>query len=251
MKKHLPAVVLFFILLILFEVLIRFEFIPSSLIPAPSEVFATLSQMSADFRNAFIESSLNVLAGFGLSVLIGLLCACLFSLSDLTKRAVLPFAVFFQTVPIIAIAPLLVIYFGFGATTVITSSFIVSVFPMIANTLIGLENISPAKRDLFQLYGASKWEMLWHIRLPSAFNSIYAGLRVSAGLAVIGVVTGEFVAGGGLGNMIDVARTQQRVDIVFSCLLLLSFMGLLLMFFLAFLRQVSLRSRPWISTEDN
>lgn len=250
MKKHLPAFLLAVIAISLFELLVRGEVLSSSLVPPPSEVLQTLWSLRTDFREAFWESTLNMLVGFACSVVVGLGSAGLFSLSTLLKRAVLPFAVFFQTVPIIAIAPLLVIYFGFGSVTVIVSSFIVSLFPMIANTLVGLESVSPAQKDLFSLYQASKWETLWHLRGPSAFNSIYAGLRVSAGLAIIGAVAGEFVAGGGLGAMIDAARTQQRVDIVFACLILLSLLGLLLMTFLTLLRQVCLQARPWTFPEE-
>jgi NitT/TauT family transport system permease protein len=161
-----------------------------------------------------------------MSVLLGSFIAVSFSLSPFLRKAVLPFAIFFQTVPIIAIAPLLVIYFGFGAPTVIAASFIVSIFPIIANTLLGLESVEKSKLELFKLYSSSRWQTLWKLQFPSAYTSIYAGLKVSIGLAIIGAIAGEFVAGGGLGAMIDSARTQQRIDIVFGALLLLSFMGL-------------------------
>lgn len=250
MKKHLPALAFFILLTVALELLVRTGVFNSSLIPAPSQVVQVFKEMPQDFRSAFFESFANVLIGFSFSVIVGISIACLFSLSDLLRRALLPFAVFFQTVPIIAIAPLLVIYFGFGASTVIASSFIVSIFPMIANTLMGLESTYPSQRDLFFIYKATRLESLWHLKLPSAFNSIYAGLKVSAGLAIIGGVAGEFVAGGGLGALIDAARTQQRVDIVFASLLLLSLMGLILIAALAILRKMLLKYRPWAFTEE-
>jgi NitT/TauT family transport system permease protein len=249
LKKHLPALVFFFVIVLLLQVLVKAEIMSSSLIPAPTDVMTVFQELRTDLWSAFFESFVNVLVGFLLSIVIGVLIACVFSLSDLLKRAILPFAIFFQTVPIIAIAPLLVIYFGFGASTVIASSFIVSLFPMIANTLLGLENTEPSQRDLFKIYKASRWQTLMHLKLPSAFSSIYAGLKVSAGLAIIGAVAGEFVAGGGLGALIDSARTQQRVDIVFAAILLLSLMGLILMAGLAILRKVCLHYRPWDFSE--
>lgn len=251
MKRYGPAVIFFIVLVSSLEICVQTEILNSSLIPAPSDVARVLSELGPDFQAAFFESFGNVLAGFGLSVVFGILAASLFSLSDLLRRAILPFAIFFQTVPIIAIAPLLVIYFGFGATTVIASSFIVSLFPIIANTLLGMENTTSSLRDLFSIYKATPWQSLWHLKLPSAFNSIYAGFKVSAGLAIIGAVAGEFVAGGGLGALIDSARTQQRVDIVFAALLLLSLMGLILMATLAGIRQALLRYRPWAYTEES
>lgn len=250
MKKHLPAIIFFIVITASLEILVQTGVFNSSLIPAPSHIMHVFKEMPADFQTAFFESFLNVIIGFGLSVIAGILIACVFSLSDILRRAILPFAIFFQTVPIIAIAPLLVIYFGFGSSTVIASSFIVSIFPMIANTLLGLENTNPSQRDLFFIYKASRWESLWHLKLPSAFSSIYAGLKVSAGLAIIGAVAGEFVAGGGLGALIDSARTQQRVDIVFAALLLLSLMGLVLMMALAITRKILLKYRPWAFAED-
>jgi NitT/TauT family transport system permease protein len=249
-KHHAPSVFFLILILAVFEVLTKTEIINSSLIPAPSDVVKVLMEMREDFDLAFRQSLANVLTGFLLSAVLGLTMACLFSLSDILKRAVLPFAVFFQTVPIIAIAPLLVIYFGFGPVTVVAASFIVSLFPIIANTLVGLENTQPGQRELFRVYRATRWQMLWHLKLPSAFQSIYAGLKVSAGLAIIGAVAGEFVAGGGLGALIDSARTQQRVDIVFGALLLLSAMGIILMAVLAILRRILINYRPWAFSED-
>lgn len=250
MRKLLPAFICFIVLTAVAETLVQTGIIPSSLLPAPSDLFKTLQELKADYRTAFIETLLNVLYGFSFSILGGTTLAFLFSLNDLLKRAILPFAVFFQTVPIIAIAPLLVIYFGFGAPTVIASSFIVSLFPIIANTLLGLESFSRAQEDLFKLYKGSSLQKLLKLQLPQAYTYIYSGLKVSAGLAIIGAIAGEFVAGGGLGAMIDAARTQQRVDIVFGALLLLSFMGLLLMGALAGLNKIILQKRPYTQAQQ-
>lgn len=251
MFKRWPAFLFFILTVIVFELLVRTEFIPSSLIPSPSMVIATLMDMGEDYTIATKETLLNTLAGLALSWFVGLSLAFLFSTIDLLKRAVLPFAVFFQTVPIIAIAPLLVIYFGFGAPTVIASSFIVSLFPVIANVLLGLENMPQGQLDLFRLYGASSWQILWKLRLPKAVPSLFAGFKISAGLAIIGAVAGEFVAGSGLGSMIDAARTQQRVDIVFAALLLLSGLGLSLLFISDLLKNFLNSRRPLVSKERN
>lgn len=227
MKRVLPAAFSFLFLCFLFEILVRQNIISANLIPAPSQILKTIWDMKADFSQAFLETLQNVLIGLGLSIVVGNLIAFLFSLSDLLKRAILPFAIFFQTVPIIAVAPLLVIYFGFGAPTVIASSFIVSIFPIIANTLLGLESAEASKVELFRVYKASPLKMLLKLKLPSSYPYLYAGLKISAGLSIIGAIAGEFVSGGGLGALIDTARTQQRVDIVFGALLLLSVMGLI------------------------
>lgn len=244
-KKASPAIVSFLLLITLFEGLVRFDIVSHTLIPAPSMVTQVLSSLPGEFAQAFLETFLNTLQGLGLSIVLGGLIAIVFSLSELLKRAILPFAVFFQTVPIIAIAPLLVIYFGFGAPTVIASSFIVSLFPVIANTLIGLENTPTLQLDLFRVNNASALNTLLKLRLPWAYRYIYAGLKTASGLAIIGTIAGEFVAGGGLGALIDSARTQQRVDIVFAALLLLSLMGLFFMTTLSLGHRWILKYRPF------
>lgn len=250
MKRFWPAFLTFIILTAALEVFVRQGWLAESLFPAPSTVIKTLSELREDFSVAFKETLINVLGGLGISILVGSLLAFLFSLSDLLKRAILPFAVFFQTVPIIAIAPLLVIYFGFGAPTVIASSFIVSIFPIIANTLMGLESVSDPQKDLFRIYHATPLQVLLKLKLPNAYPYIYSGLKISAGLSIIGAIAGEFVGGGGLGALIDSARTQQRVDIVFGALLLLSLMGLLFISVLALLNKLIIARRPFATASQ-
>lgn len=250
MKRIFPAFLIFFISALLFELLVRQGFINETLFPAPTTVLKTLIDLRADFRSAFSETLLNVLAGLSLSLVVGTSLALFFSLSVFLKRAILPFAIFFQTVPIIAIAPLLVIYFGFGAPTVIASSFIVSVFPIIANTLIGLESAEETQKDLFRIYHASPLQTLLKLKIPCAYSYIYSGIKISSGLSIIGAIAGEFVGGGGLGAIIDSARTQQRVDIVFSALLLLSLMGLLFLGALTILHKLILSRRPYASSSQ-
>jgi NitT/TauT family transport system permease protein len=177
---------------------------------------------------ALWKTSQAALAGFALSTVAGIAAAVFLSSSKTIQRAFYPYAVFFQTVPVIAIAPLLVIWFGYGIRTVIASAFVVSIFPVIANTLTGILSTDPALRDLFQLYGASPLRTLFQLRFPAALPQILTGLRIAGGLAVIGAIVGEFIGGQGLGSVVDVARTQQRVDKVFAAVLLASVLGLAL-----------------------
>lgn len=246
-KPHqiFPPLVSLVVLTFTWELLVRGEWVSPLLLPAPSQVGATLWAELPMFQTAFSETATSVGAGFVLSVCLGFFVAVLFSLNSFLKHSLLPFAVFFQTVPIIAIAPLLVIYLGFGPPTVISSTLIVSIFPMIASSLAGLDSVDKNSVDLFRLYHASAWQTLWKLRVPKALASIFAGLKITAGLAVIGAVAGEFVAGGGLGALIDSARTQQRLDIVFAAIFLLSFLGLLLIFLIDFLQWVLFRWRPF------
>jgi NitT/TauT family transport system permease protein len=188
----------------------------------------------------------SILWGLGFSVLTGVSMALVFFAIPVVRRAVLPFCIFFQTVPIIAIAPLLVIWFGFGDPTVRASAFIVSLFPILANTLTGLQETDPHLKEVFRLYKPSPWQLVLKLQIPSAVPYILTGIRISAGLAVIGAIVGEFIAGGGLGALIDAARTQQRVDLVFSGVLMSSVLALSLVFAIEALGRLLLRGRPYL-----
>lgn len=245
MRNAFSPVLAAAVLIAFFELGAAAGFMNPALFPPPHEVLRTMLEMPDDFRRAFLETATSTVAGYLASCLLGILAAFLLSLSDALRRAVLPFAIFFQTVPIIAVAPLLVIYFGFGAGTVIASSLIVSIFPVLANTLIGLQSIDEGDLELFRLYRASRARTLFRLRLPRAYPAIYTGLKIAAGLSVIGTVAGEFVAGGGLGALIDSARTQQRIDVVFAALVLLSLLGLALIGALRALNVLVNRRRPY------
>jgi NitT/TauT family transport system permease protein len=228
MKKYLlglaPLLGLLTVLVI-WQAFAQAGWLNTTLFPPPLRVALTLWELREDFSRALWESGRAILVSFFIASLSGIALALLLTTTEFLRRAFLPLAIFFQTVPIIAIAPLLVIYFGFGWRTVVASATIVSLFPVLASALVALTSTPAAELELFRFYQTSRAKTLWHLRLPQAYLGIYSGLRIAAGLAVIGAVAGEFVAGGGLGALIDSARTQQRIDIVFVCLLLLSFLG--------------------------
>lgn len=204
--------------------------VPSYLMPPPIDILTSLAEDFSEYFSALQLTLGAALVGLALAAVCGVGLAILFSFSEWIEKSFYPYATFFQTVPIVSVAPLLVIWFGFGLRTVIISAFIVSIFPIIANTLAGLRAADPALIDLFRLYGASRWQLLLKLKLPGAVPSIITGLNISSGLAMIGAVIGEFIAGGGLGGVIDAARTQQRLDKVFAAILLASFSGLLIVF---------------------
>jgi len=210
------------------EIAVRSGWVPSYLIPAPSEVIRSLIDDRVELAVAAWTTLSSALVGLLLSFTTGTLFAIALSSWDLARRAFYPYAVFFQTVPIIAIAPLLVIWFGFGQPTLIASAAIVSVFPIIASTLLGLKSTEPALIDLFTLYSASARQMLLMLKIPFALPQIFSGLRIASGLAVVGAIVGEFIGGGGLGSVVDSARTQQRIDRVFAAVLISALLGAVL-----------------------
>lgn len=241
MNLVLPLLPMFLVGISL-EVLVRTGILPSYLVPSTSEILRSLWADRVELFGGLAATSIGAISGLVISFALGLVVAVGLSLSEYLRRALLPYAIFFQTVPIIALAPVLVIWFGFGRPTVIASAFIVSVFPMIANSIAGLQAADPRLIDFFRLFHASRWQILWKLRLPTALPMIFTGLKVSAGLAVIGAVVGEFVAGGGLGEVVDAARTQQRLDKVFAAVLLSSFLGLALVGLIDLVSTFSLKS---------
>jgi NitT/TauT family transport system permease protein len=247
LKSALPALVPFLVITLLTEAIVRQGLIKAYLVPPPSSVLAAIADNWTELITALAKTSAAALIGFALSTSIGIAIAVFLSSSRLVQRAFYPYAVFFQTVPIIAIAPLLVIWFGYGMRTVIASAFVVSIFPVIANTLNGILSTDPALRDLFKLYGASNLTTLIKLRFPSALPQILTGLRVAAGLAVIGAIVGEFIGGEGLGSVVDVARTQQRTDKVFAAVLLASVLGLALFGLINLVSSITLRR--WHASE--
>ncbi len=248
LKRAIPALIPFLVVTAIAELAVREGWVRSYLVPAPSAILRAMIESRDELASAILTTSFSAISGFLLSTIAGIAIAVFLSSSRAIQRAFYPYAVFFQTVPIIAIAPLLVIWFGYGTRTVVASAFVVSIFPVIANTLTGILSTDPNLRDLFRLYGASNLVTLFKLRFPAALPQILTGLRVASGLAVIGAIVGEFIGGQGLGSVVDVARTQQRVDKVFAAVLLASVLGLVLFGLINWVSYVTLRR--WHASEQ-
>ncbi len=226
MRRIVPPVLVLMFAVAALEMAVRCLGVSTYLVPPPSLVVKVIFQNTENLPQKMWETGMAAVIGLVLSGILGIALAIALSSAQWIQRAFYPYAVFFQTVPIIAIAPLLVIWLGYGQPTVIASAFIVSIFPMIANTLAGLTATDPGLRDMFRLYDAGPVATLLKLRLPSALPQIMTGLRISSGLAVIGAIVGEFIGGGGLGAVIEVAQRQQRADICFAAIVLASLLGL-------------------------
>ena len=232
-KAAWPAALALGLFVLAWEVSVRALAIPAFLLPPPSAILRTVIAERGVLGAALVTTAEGALGGYLLSALFGTVAGVLLSQSRGLERGLYPYTVFLQTVPIVAIAPLLVLWFGPGLRAVAVSAFIVSVFPVIANTLAGLRSVDPGLRDLFRLYGAGRLATLVKLSIPSAVPSIVTGLRVASGLAVIGTIVGEFVAGfsedaAGLGIMVLAAYRQLRTDLLFASVLTAAALGLAL-----------------------
>ena len=245
-ERTLLPVVPMVIITLAAEIVVRAGLVQSFLVPTPSSVVVVLFSDWRILLSATWSTASAALIGFSMSAIVGIVVAIVLSSSGWVQRALYPYAVFFQTVPIVAIAPLIVIWFKVERTPEI-SAFIVSLFPVIANTLTGLLSTDPALRDLFRLYDAKRLATLLKLRLPFALPHVMTGLRIAAGLAVIGAIVGEFITGSGIGGSIMVSRQQNRVDKVFAGLLLASLLGIVLFTLVNLISRLSLRR--WHASE--
>lgn len=203
--------------------------VPAVVLPKPDAVLRGMwTERIPLIRGAWVTFQAAFL-GLLCSAVIGTLVAMLFSQSAWIRTALYPYVLFLQTVPIVAIAPLLIIWSGLEFRTVVLVSSIISVFPIISNVTSGLLSIDSNHLDLFRLQGASRWTMLTKLRIPSAVPSLVQGLRISGGLAVIGAIVGElFVANSGaydgLGTIMNAMqanlRTAELMGAIAACTLL-------------------------------
>jgi NitT/TauT family transport system permease protein len=244
-----PPVLTFVLSMVLAELAIRALDVSPLILPRPSAVWAAATGEAAALLPALGATTRAVLAGLALASTSGVAAAVAMAASPWVQRAFYPYAIFFQIVPIVAIAPLLVIWFGYGPRAVVAAAAVVSVFPVIANTLAGLLSVDPNLVDLFRLYGASRSATLWKLRLPWALPYLLTGLRIAAGLAVIGAIVGEFVGGGGLGVVVLGAMRQQRTDLVFAAIGYASLLGLALFGAVGLVSRLALRH--WHASEAN
>lgn len=230
----LPPVVVFVGLTLAAEWYLRRADVPRYLLPRPTQVFSAAGEIAPTLLRSLGKTASAALVGFAASAVVGIVLAVLLSSARIVRNAFYPYTIFFQTVPVVAIAPLLVIWFQAGLKSVAICAFIVSVFPVIANTLAGLLSTDPALRDLFKLYRAGPISRLFKLRLPWAIPNIITGLRIAAGLAVIGAIVGEFVAteltgDAGVGVLVATYARYGRTDRVFAAILAASLLGLLML----------------------
>jgi NitT/TauT family transport system permease protein len=224
---------------------VDFNQIPPYVLPAPSLIFSTLILDGALLTHSLWVTLLTTFEGFLLAAVGGIGLAILFSQSRLIEYSLYPYAIILQVTPIVAIAPLLLIYLP-QPLAVLACAWIVAFFPVLANTTLGLSSVDHNLIALFELYKASRWQMLWNLKLPAALPQMLAGLRIAGGLSLIGAVVAEIAAGSagaGSGLAYRIAESGYRLNIprMFAALLLLSLAGVAIFFALSALSHLVLR----------
>jgi len=227
------------------ELVVRLNDIPPYLLPGPLAVVKTLITDWPALAQSLLTTLQTTFEGFIAAAIGGIALALLFNQSKWLEYSLFPYAVILQVTPVIAIAPLLLIYLP-QQTAVIVCAWIVAFFPVLSNTTLGLNSVDRNLAGLFQLYGASRLQTLLHLKLPSALPFILGGLRIAGGLSLIGAVVAEIAAGSagaGSGLAYRIAESGYRLDIprMFAALLLLSAAGIVIYGLLALVSHLVLR----------
>jgi NitT/TauT family transport system permease protein len=227
------------------EAVVRANEIPPYVLPGPGAVFRTLVNDWPVLSRSLLTTLQTTLEGFVAAAIGGMALALLFNQSKWLEYSLFPYAVILQVTPVIAIAPLLLIYLP-QQTAVIVCAWIVAFFPVLSNTTLGLNSVDRNLAGLFQLYGASRLQTLRYLKLPSALPYILGGLRIAGGLSLIGAVVAEIAAGSagaGSGLAYRIAESGYRLNIprMFAALLLLSVAGIVIYGLLALTSHLVLR----------
>jgi NitT/TauT family transport system permease protein len=240
----LPVFVLVVVIL-LWDLVVRVFAIPPFVLPGPGLVLATLISDASLLWHSLLVTLTLTFEGFVLAAVGGIALAVTFNQWRLVEYSLYPYAVILQVTPIVAIAPLLLIYLP-QPLAVLTCAWIVAFFPVLANTTLGLNSVDHNLLALFELYKASRWQILWNLKLPSALPQILTGLRIAGGLSLIGAVVAEIAAGSagaGSGLAYRIAESGYRLNIprMFAALLLLSLAGVAIFFALSAISYLALR----------
>jgi NitT/TauT family transport system permease protein len=245
MKRWAAALVnvaaVFAALLLLWQSIIWIFRVPPYMLPTPAAVRDALIVRRAFLLNALAITAGEAAGGLTASLVVGIAVALIFARWRWLRRMLLPYTLMLQTVPIIAVSPLMIMWIGPGFLAVTLIAFVISLAPVIANTTQGLISVDENLVQLFLMHNASSAQVLFKLRLPHAVPALFVGMRIASGLAVIGAVTGELYAGtsaggqGGLGYSILYASTQLQTDYLFALVAATTVLGFGFVFIVMFL----------------
>ena len=244
--RVVAPVVMGLLMLVLWEAVVRLAEIPPYVLPGPVLVGRTLIADWGMLAPALWVTLGITLEALAAAVVLGVLLAVLFSLSRWVELSLFPYAIILQVTPIVAIAPLIIAWANDVDLSLLICAWLVAFFPILSSTILGLRSVDHNLLALFELYGAGRWRTLLHLRLPAALPYFLGGLRISGGLALIGAVVAEFVAGtggnaSGLAYRILEAGYQLRIPRMFAALVLISAAGIAIYLLLSLLSHLLLR----------
>ena len=245
--SFLAPIITFLLLLCAWELIVNFQNIPKYILPAPTDIFASFLLNYSDLlRSTFITFRITFFA-FMIASILAIFIAILFSQSKIIELSLYPIAVIFQVTPVVAIAPLILIWVGLDNAeyAILILAVIVAFFPVLANANLGIRSVEKNLSELFSLYEANRFQRLFKLQLPYALPFILTGMKTSIGLALIGSVVAEFVAGSGTSTGLAwrIIEAGNRLDVpkLFASLILLVLLGVILFLIMSLLEKILLK----------
>ena len=252
MRDRLPTVALVAGLLLAWEAYVRLAGVEPVVLPSPTRILGALWDYRDDAVRHALPTLLETVVGFLLAVLLAIVAAVLMDRTPVVRRAVEPLLVTSQTIPIVALAPLFLLWFGFGLLPKVLIVVLVTFFPIVVSLLDGFRTASLDATDLLRSYGATDWQAFRKLRWPIALPAFFTGLRISVVYAVIGAVFGEYVgAREGLGIWMQLAQNSFRTDLVFAAIVVTSAISLVLYWSVGLIRRVAIPWAPGVRREPD
>ena len=240
-KEWTPALLLFIGTIILWQVLVKLLGIPKYVLPAPLDIFNIIIKRALDLTYQVGWTMIEAIGGFLLGAGIAFIMSSVFVHVRIIERSMLPWAIVLETVPIVAIAPLLTIWLGFGLAPKIAIAAIVCFFPVLVNTTRGLRAVQPQAFELMKVLSASRWQIFWKVRIPSALPYIFSALKVASSLSVIGAIVAEFTgADRGIGYVVVSASYRMDTALLFAGIAFSSLTGVIFYQLICFLERLLL-----------
>jgi NitT/TauT family transport system permease protein len=225
-KVSIYSWLLFILILLLWEMLAKQ--MSELVLPAPSVVVTTLLEglTNGYYTPHILRTSLEIVIGLFLGSLLGILTGIWMGEVEFIRKLLFPYVIASQAVPKLALAPLFILWFGFGMTSKVVITALICFFPLMENTVTAIQYTDPTKIELFRVLGANRWQTLFKLKIPAGLPSIMAGFRVAVVLAVVGAVVGEFIGGSeGLGALIIASQGMMDTPLMFSVLILITILG--------------------------
>jgi len=219
--------------------------VPEYIIPHPTAVAFQFWESRSLLLGETWETTKAIMLAFGMAIGVGVPLGVVIAFSNIADRLLTPPLIVSQAIPKIALAPIFLAWFGFGVATNTAIGFVIAVFPIIINTVLGLKSIDPAMVRLGRAMSASSWRLFRKIRVPTALPSLFAGLKIAGTFAVIGAIVGEFTAGvRGLGYLIAFSTGNLNMTLAFAALVAISLVGMVVYFAIDLIERIALRSYP-------
>jgi ABC-type nitrate/sulfonate/bicarbonate transport system permease component len=249
-RDRFPPLALLAAILVAWEAYVRVAGVEPVVLPAPSRIIGALWQFRADALRHALPTLLETVIGFALAVTLAIVAAAAMDRAAPVRRAVEPLLVTSQTIPVVALAPLFLLWFGFGLAPKVLIVVLVTFFPIVVALLDGFRATPPDAEDLLRSYGASDGQVFRKLRWPAALPAFFTGLRISVVYAVIGAVFGEYVgAREGLGIWMQLSQNAFRTDLVFAAIVVTSLLSLALYAVVGVLRRVAIPWAPGVRRE--